>query len=934
MVIANCYKSTTKKNFTTVLVLILLILTTITACGKAKDVDALISEATQYYEKGDDKAAIIQLKNVLQQKPDDRDARHLLGIIYNRTGDVRSAEKELSRALSLGMDPAKVLPDLGQALLSLGEFQQVLDKTETLPENIDFSEVLTLRGNALLGLGRFQEAKELFDQVLQDKPNFPDALIGLARYELSQKDIEAAMRYLEEVTAKYPDNIHALIFRGDLLRAQGKNDLALDLYGQAIKVRPDQIVAYTNRASVLIGLGKFDAAQQDLNSASKIAPGNLLVAFNQALLDFTQGKHTVALDILQKILSTAPNHMPSVLIAAASHFALGSVLQAEQLVNQYLKVIPNNLYAIKLKASILLKNHETKQAIELLTPALRSSHQDPQLLALVGESYMQNKEFEKASEFFEKANELLPENAALHTALALSKLGQGNRESAIVELETAANLDEQSPRAGVLLVMAHLQTRDFNKALKAAEELEKDQADSPLVQNLKGSIYVGMKDLAKARASFEKALTLKRDYFPAISNLARLDIQEGKIEQAKQRFEEILKQDKKHIQAMHALAGIALTQNNKNEAIAWFERASNENPNELQPALQLGALYVQLNEGNKALSLAKKLQGSFPDNLSVVELLAQAQLAVNDKAAALENYQKLAARLPDSAATQFHLANVQALLQNQKAAAEAVKKAIALKPDYLEAKLLQARIEVQNNKPDEAMKIAKDIQKHHAKLPAGFELEGDLLMNQKKVVQAAGAYEKAFSLHNTGQLMTKLHAALSQSGKDKQANERAAKWLEQHPSDFGMRLYMGVIYLNKQQYDAAIQQFQAVLAQNPDNPVVLNNLAWAYQQKKDPSAINYAEKAYKGAPDNPAILDTLGWILVEKGETARAVPLLQKAVSLAPEVPEIRYHLVVGLQKSGDKDGARQELEHLFASGKAFPKIDDAKKLLKELEKD
>ena len=231
-------KSTTKRKFTTVLVLFLLILTTITACGKAKDADTLISEAKGYYEKGDDKAAIIQLKNALQQKPDDRDARYLLGAIYNRTGDTRSAEKELSRALSLGMEPAKVLPDLGQALLNLGEFQQILDKTETLSGNTNFAEILTLRGNALLGLNRFQEAKELFDQALQDEPHFPDALIGLARYALSQKDVETAMRYLEEVTTKYPGNTNALIFKGDLLRAQGKNDLALDSYDLAVKAIP------------------------------------------------------------------------------------------------------------------------------------------------------------------------------------------------------------------------------------------------------------------------------------------------------------------------------------------------------------------------------------------------------------------------------------------------------------------------------------------------------------------------------------------------------------------------------------------------------------------------------------------------------------------------------------------------------------------------
>ena len=76
---------------------------------------------------------------------------------------------------------------------------------------------------------------------------------------------------------------------------------------------------------------------------------------------------------------------------------------------------------------------------------------------------------------------------------------------------------------------------------------------------------------------------------------------------------------------------------------------------------------------------------------------------------------------------------------------------------------------------------------------------------------------------------------------------------------------------------------------------------------------------------------TLGWILVEQGNTARGLPLLQKAVSLAPEAAEIRYHFALGLVKSGDKSKARKELQQLLATGKTFPRIEEAKALLKQL---
>ena len=77
--------------------------------------------------------------------------------------------------------------------------------------------------------------------------------------------------------------------------------------------------------------------------------------------------------------------------------------------------------------------------------------------------------------------------------------------------------------------------------------------------------------------------------------------------------------------------------------------------------------------------------------------------------------------------------------------------------------------------------------------------------------------------------------------------------------------------------------------------------------------------------------DTLGWMLAEKGNLTRALPLLQKAASAAPDAMDIRYHLVLALMQSGDKIKARKELEQMLATGKNFPQMEEAKSLLKKL---
>jgi FimV-like protein len=70
---------------------------------------------------------------------------------------------------------------------------------------------------------------------------------------------------------------------------------------------------------------------------------------------------------------------------------------------------------------------------------------------------------------------------------------------------------------------------------------------------------------------------------------------------------------------------------------------------------------------------------------------------------------------------------------------------------------------------------------------------------------------------------------------------------------------------------------------------------------------------------------------VEQGKTARGLELLKKAVTLNPQNPGMRFHLAAALAKSGDKAGARKDLEALLAGGKKFPQREAAQALLNRL---
>jgi cellulose synthase operon protein C len=95
------------------------------ACSKESP-DELISSARNYEAKGEHKAAIIQLRNALQQKPADGEARLLLGRASLNVGDPASAQRELRKALEYGQPADVVLPLLARAMLELGEADKLV----------------------------------------------------------------------------------------------------------------------------------------------------------------------------------------------------------------------------------------------------------------------------------------------------------------------------------------------------------------------------------------------------------------------------------------------------------------------------------------------------------------------------------------------------------------------------------------------------------------------------------------------------------------------------------------------------------------------------------------------------------------------------------------------------------------------------------------
>ena len=892
-----------------------------------------VQKAKDFQAQGNLASALIELKNALQKNPKNSEARWRLAEIYISQGLGEPAENELKKARELGMDSEALKIPMGQALLLQGFYPRVLAEIqpgpESPPENV--AKILEIDARAHHGLLHFDEGCKLFAEAVKKDPQYVQSYWGLARCAAARGKLDEARAELKRAIELDEKNSGTWAQLGDLEGVAKRLPEAESAYANALKYKSDNLDALLSRANLRIDNNELAEASQDIDAASKLSRDHLIVNYLRGVVQFKQGKLADAQASFETALKTHPNYLPAVAWLGYTNLARKNYEQAATQFAKYTRNAPDaRVQALLGLAQANLGRGE--EAEETLKALRKLDIVDPQSLVVLAQAHMTLGETDLAATYMAKAVDQNPEAANLRVGLASTLSKKGERAQAIAQLENAIQLDPGMVDADVLLIQNLIREKQFDKALQAVESLEKKQPKNPTSFILKGTIYLARNDFANARKSLEQALGLDPTSFAATLSLAQLDVVEKNPEAARQRFQAILAKDKTNVLAMMGLAGVAAASRQESEYVAWLEKAAQAAPTAVRPRVLLANYYLQKNDVQRALTMAREAQTANPSDAEALDLLATTQLAAGEQESAVSTYGKLALAIPTNPAAHYKLATAQVAARHFDAATVSLKKALELKPDYLDAKILLVSAQLGAGRYQEAMNLAQQIQKQQPESPAGFGLQGDILMAQKQFAPALKAYEKAFAINdNMGPLAVKMHQALSEGGKAKEADARLANWLKDHPSDIPVRGYLASSYMSGAQNKQAIEQYQVVLQNDPKNILALNNLAWLYQQEKDPRALATAEQAYLLKPDSVTIMDTLGWILVEQGDIARALKLLKAASEKAPAATGIRYHWAAALAKSGDRAGARRELGDLLTKNKKFPERQEAQELLRQL---
>lgn len=917
-------------------VIVTLLTLVLVACGSVSD-QQMVEAAKAYLGQNKIREAALELKNALQNNPENAEARYLLGEINLNVGDFASADKEFRRAEQAGWPEEQTSVGRARALVNMSAYQKVLDEVE-IKDKFPATERANLYGlhaNALAGLHKMDRARETLASGAKINPDALHVLKTTIQLQLNDADMDGAVKTMKHALSAYPDTPVLLLLSANIAVQNNDQAGAMEAYRNIIEHDPASMVtvygyqARLGMARLQILSKNLDQAQSTLVPLFKHNAGDPIVNYIGGLLAYEQGNLDLAEERLLKVLRVAPDHAQSQLLFGTVNFAQKDYEQAAYYISKYVSTMPENIGARKLLGQIYMKLGRPDEAQAALKPGLKGGGEDAELLALVGLSQLLGGDTASGIKDLEKAVNAAPDSKLMRSELVKAYISAGETDQAIREIQAMMSDGDQQEQAHALLVLAHLRAAHFDKAIEVALDMLSRKPEDPSVLTMVGSVFAASDNRAEARKYFNKALNIKPGDVVVTMSLARIEELEGKPDEAEALYKSIAGPEATDVAPMLALARLSETRGNAKAMLDWLEKARRQVPQDINSRMILAEYYLRNKQPEKADTLVNEALEIAPQQEKLLTLQARVMMAEGQFNEALSPLTELVSRIPESVQPRVLLGKVYLTLGQVKDARKQLEFALEKQPQSIPALALLATAELKSGNHEQALKYAMQIQKSQPELFMGYELAGDSWMSMNDHANAEKAYAQAWQYNKSSELAIKFFEAATRSGKSDDAIRPLKEWLEVNPEDTRALWSLGTAYQNAGQDKQAIVAYEKVLAIQPDNIVALNNLAWLYSKDNNPKAVNLAETAYRVKPNDGGIQDTYGWVLVLDEQVDKGRRMLKQALDMLPDVPEVRYHYAVALMKSGEKDRARMMLDKLLEQHKDFEGRADAELLLK-----
>jgi tetratricopeptide (TPR) repeat protein len=308
--------------------------------------EALKMRARWLIESDRSDEAIVALRSVLGETPNDADAMTLMAQAHERAGNralmadmlsraveasgkapeeslryaryligqdnLRTAETVLINALRLASGNVGLLNALGAVYLGEEDWPRLTQVIEALRNQEGAAAERAaneLTARQLAARGREDEFMSFLDKLAEEGARGMGAAATIVRTRLAQGDVEGARQYARETLKANPDDVNAQFLMASVQAVTGEHEAAEAAFRELAAKAPQDERFWLALYNITAAQGKAEAARQALLDGLAASPDNLRLNWAQAGVLEHEGDVAGAIEIYDRLYAANSNNL-------------------------------------------------------------------------------------------------------------------------------------------------------------------------------------------------------------------------------------------------------------------------------------------------------------------------------------------------------------------------------------------------------------------------------------------------------------------------------------------------------------------------------------------------------------------------------------------------------------------------------------------------
>lgn len=670
--------------------------------GDRENTNAVFHLAQIHWRRGEIQQALPFLLGTKELAPENLEVRRQLGYLFLRAGQRERAKEEIDAILALA-------PGDGQGILMLSNWPATEEEIAAAGERIRAAEASiedpavfqSALGNLYLKEGDLDAAEASFLKATEFDPEMTGARQALGRLYWRQGKLNDADAQFLAAAEAAGEASAARLQWADFKAKTGEVDAAKEILAGMTNAAPNYLPAYTALAEIAISEKDYEVAAAITDQVMQRDPDNVDGRLLQSRLDVTRGDFEPAIERLETLRQEYPKAPQVNYQLAVASLLNQDMSTAMERLGDVLALDPDHDEAVLLQAQLKLRQGEAVEVAAELSEFIERNPGQARARELLAEAYRLQKNWAAAMAVYEQMESMYPDTGRIPFLMGLTYRQMGEPQKARTAFERAIELSPGNLTAVRQLLELDLAGNQLEQALTRVREQLDANPDSPGFLYFLAQIQLRRNETEAAVATLKRVIEIEPRVREPYLILAQYYVRNDRAEEALRNLEEVLTRDPAD-QGSLMLKGMILDSlGDLDGAAAAYEALLEANPR-FGPAMNnLAYLYAEKQDRlNAAFDLARQARELQPEDPFTADTYGWILYQRGEFQWALSLLEEAATKLPDKPEVLYHLGSAHYRLAHEAAARNAFEQALAVEDDFDGRDRTAARLELLNLAPE------------------------------------------------------------------------------------------------------------------------------------------------------------------------------------------------------------------------------------------